>query len=121
MVLVDQVCSSIWASPSPRLEWPAGFGRLVSLLGKVTRIVKWDDGDGKASIGHRRDLANQQILVGFGLPESSGYWYEIKIGKKIQVDESSSFPVVAFLGEEWNSRVVVEARSRDAKTLGTSI
>ena len=85
----------------------------MSLLGKVTRIVKWDDGDGKASIGHRRDLANQQILVAFGLPESSGYWYEIKIGKKIQVDESSSFPVVAFLGEEWNSRVVVEAQSRD--------
>ena len=113
MVLVDDVCSKIWRDQKTQMYWPASFGRLISLLGKVTKVVKWNDGDGKASIGHRRDLSNQKVLVAFCQPESGGYWYEHKIGKKIKVKEDKFYPIVAFIGETWKSRVVVEVRSKN--------
>jgi hypothetical protein len=82
MALVDQVCSKLWSDENPRLDWPAGFGRLLSLLGQVTKVVKWDDGDGKASIGHRRDLVQKEVLVAFSRPTPGSFWFELELGKR---------------------------------------
>ena len=112
MALVDQVCSKLWSDENPRLDWPAGFGRLLSLLGQVTKVVKWDDGDGKASIGHRRDLVQKEVLVAFSRPTPGSFWFELELGKKVKVDEHGSRPTLAFLGQDWKIRMVVEVRSK---------
>ena len=112
MALVDQVCSKLWSDENPRLDWPAGFARLLSLLGQVTKVVKWDDGDGKASIGHRRDLVQKEVLVAFSRPTPGSFWFELELGKKVKVDEHESRPTLAFLGQDWKIRMVVEVRSK---------
>ena len=110
--LLSSTCDSFWSGQLGLSGAPSSFKRLIGLLGNPSNLKVWDDGVAAASIGNRRDLRSRKVLVVFQKRPSSGYWFELSLGRKVKVDESSSRPTIAVLGCSWDLRIVVHMRSK---------
>ena len=112
-VLVTRVCESMWAQPSVE-RLPREFLRLVCLLGAVSRVQAWNDGDGVQSVGVRTSLQQHLVLASFQ-KGPSGHWDAFSLSRKIRVEESrGATPTVVFIGAvDRGTRTVLCLRSAD--------
>ena len=112
--LITEVCERVWENRSAE-NLPPSFRRLLRLLGPYAGIEGWDDGKGSESLAHRKSLRNRSVLVCFQETDS-GHWHEIRLGRKIKVEEGKRQRTLAFLakgdGRDIEDRLVLLLRSK---------